>query len=757
VPHFERERESGGVYVHLTKKDGLSDNVIMSIKEDKQGNIFIGTNFGITVLRRNVVSTTLNHQKRGYNNPNPDNPNPNNPNPLKRGYNRDDNNPNPLKRGYNSERDLPKLTIDNLVYEIEIYNSSTGYPVKDVNGGSGNGAMLVDSKGIVWAGTGAEKTALVRMDYNAIARNDKPPVVIIQNLKVNNENICWYAMKAQSSKVKGKNSKEEKKQQEAVAGGSQQLNDSVANDNCMTAQRNDSLAILNEEILTFGRTLSDAERDTMRYKFGALRFDGITRFYPLPENFVLPYKHNNVTFEFAAVELARPYLVKYQYMLEGYDDDWNPVTNKTSASFGNIWEGTYTFKVRALFTGPGCRVAMPGVSGNQWSEPVIYTFRVLPPWWRTWWMYGAYALFLVTGCWLLVKWRMAKLIREKEILEEKVKVRTAELHHANEEITAQRDEIARHRDIVVHQKKEIEDSIQYAKRIQTAVLPDLSKGFTFGKGEIFTDYFVLFKPKDVVSGDFYWAAIVNEWLIITAADCTGHGVPGAFMSMLCVSFLNEIVRKKEVTNAAMVLNNLRSSVIEALRQTGEEGTQKDGMDMSLVAINISTNPQGLAGWSYNAQWAGANNSLWIIRNPDPDPQGHLIKGDALRAGKSAEQGDPSTPLRTSLAGQVIEIRADKMPVAVYIKMDDFTNHELQLETGDRLFLFSDGLPDQFGGEKGKKFLYKRFKELLAQTCPGMSQPIKSMNEQGEQIEMDLANEGNKYEQIDDITVMGIKI
>ncbi len=160
------------------------------------------------------------------------------------------------------------------------------------------------------------------------------------------------------------------------------------------------------------------------------------------------------------------------------------------------------------------------------------------------------------------------------------------------------------------------------------------------------------------------------------------------MSMLGVSFLNEIVRKKEVTNVATVLNNLRSSIIEALKQTGEQGEQKDGMDMSIVAINTKSN---------QCQWAGANNPLWIIRNT------------ALK--KENE----------NIADIVEVIKPNKMPVAVHVFMDEFTNHDIQLNKGDRLYLFSDGYPDQFGGPDGKKFKSKAFKKLIAEIdikdCP----------------------------------------
>ena len=623
--------------------------------------------------------------------------------------------------------------------------------------------------------------------------------------------------------------------------------DTLALSHFHTFTLSDSLALINEEILTFGRTLSEAELDTMRQKFGGIQFDGITRFYPLPENLVLPYKHNNITFEFAAIEPARPYMVKYQYILEGYDKDWSPVTNKTSAGFGNIYEGTYTFKLKA------CN------PDGVWSKPITYIFKVLPPWWRTWWMYAVYVLFLVSCSWFLVKWRERKLIREKTILEEKVKVRTAELQQANEEITAQKDEIITQRDQLetsnlkletlnfeleklsivasetensviicdkdgvlewvnrgferlygltleqftakhgktiyqtssnpdfkevvneavknnrsitynsqftketgktlwlqttltpifyedgnlkklvaidsditkikeaeeeIHkQKKHIEeihkdvtDSINYAKRIQTAILPER----TLLK-EHFTDHFILFKPRNVVSGDFYWWAEVTNQLVITVADCTGHGVPGAFMSMLGISFLREIVRKEYMTEPSRILHKLRKEIINALKQKNIESEQKDGMDISLCSINTDT---------LEMQWAGANNPLYIIRsNPD------LTTFEKL--------------------SNLEEIKPDRMPIGIYDRMDKFTTHEIKLNKGDIIYLTGDGYKDQIGGPNNKKFMSKRLKELLLEIS------AKPMEEQHEILNNTINDWMNsyevKYEQTDDITVMGIKI
>ncbi|OFX62362.1 MAG: hypothetical protein A2046_03230 [Bacteroidetes bacterium GWA2_30_7] len=380
-----------------------------------------------------------------------------------------------------------------------------------------------------------------------------------------------------------------------------------------------------------------------------------------------------------------------------------------------------------------------------------------------------------------------------------------EITQQKEEISTQRDEIESQRDLVTLQKnrieeihKEVTDSINYAKRIQTAMLPSfesekargsesekvglgesenlhtvapshlstvsLSHGHTFS-------LFVLFRPKDIVSGDFYWATQLTTMghdplLVVAVADCTGHGVPGAFMSMLGISFLNEIVRRKEVTQANQVLNQLRVEIINALQQKGassasankETGEQnistssthrtssylsvKDGMDISLVVIKTQVprlKPQTPSSEQtsdvFEVQWSGANNPLWIIRNTNN------------LTGLSSEKEMPPFQKVASLE----EVKPDKMPIAIYEKMENFTNHEIILQKGDIIYLMSDGFQDQFGGTNGKKFKSKQLKQLLLDNCR------KSMSEQKEILESSLENWIGKAEQIDDITILGIKI
>ncbi|MFH2142949.1 MAG: tetratricopeptide repeat protein [Bacteroidota bacterium] len=313
--------------------------------------------------------------------------------------------------------------------------------------------------------------------------------------------------------------------------------------------------------------------------------------------------------------------------------------------------------------------------------------------------------------------------RQKKKANVTLALQNDKIRHQNEEITSQRDKLSEQKQVLEEQKTEIEDSINYALRIQQAVLP--ADDYT---GNILDDHFIFFRPKYIVSGDFYWAVRIENFLIVTVADCTGHGVPGAFMSMLGVSFLNEIVRKNELTKASEVLDHLRESIIDALKQKGLEGEQKDGMDISLCVINTNT---------LELQYAGANNPLYIIRKKAID---------------NFNTGDDYLSL-------IEEIKPDKMPVAIYFNMHPFTNHCFQMEKEDRIYMFSDGYPDQFGGEKGKKFMYKSFKRLLGESS---SLPMKQQfniinNTFNDWTAASRQTGGHVYEQIDDITVFGMII
>jgi len=249
--------------------------------------------------------------------------------------------------------------------------------------------------------------------------------------------------------------------------------------------------------------------------------------------------------------------------------------------------------------------------------------------------------------------------------------------------------------------KDILDSINYARRIQQAILPtdeQISKAFP--------SCFILYQPKDVVSGDFFWSSTKGDKHFIAAVDCTGHGVPGAFMSMIGSALLNEIVNEKNISAPAAILEALREGVIKALKQTGAEGENKDGMDISICVLEGN-----------KLSFAAANNPLWVISN-----------------------------------GLLKETKGDKQPIGIYSGMPKpFTDHTLQMNKGDSVFLFTDGYADQFGGPRGKKFKYKKLQELL------VSISDRSMEEQKNILHSTIESWRGELEQVDDILIVGIRI
>jgi ligand-binding sensor domain-containing protein/signal transduction histidine kinase len=272
---------------NFTTAQGLADDMVYASMEDKKGNIFIGTNLGYTVIPAAFSS-------------------------------------------------LPFSQVGN---KLEYYNRPNGYPVKDLN----SNAMYCDSLGVMWGGTSA---ALIRFDYNSLQKSSVQPALILQRVKVNGENVCWFDLQSHGKLNNGE----------------------------------DSAKAMFQESMAYGKMLPQPDRDSVEKRFGNIEFDSISGFNLIPYGLELPHYNNQVTIEFNAVETSKPQQVEYQYILEGYDKDWSPATRNTSATFGNMYEGTYTFKVKErLANGP-------------WSEPVTYTFKVLPPWYRTWWAYSLYVI-----------------------------------------------------------------------------------------------------------------------------------------------------------------------------------------------------------------------------------------------------------------------------------------------------------------------------------------------------------------------------
>ena len=427
--------------------------------------------------------------------------------------------------------------------------------------------------------------------------------------------------------------------------------------------------------------------------------DSIRPWDNLPLNLELPFSKNHLTFYFSALSFKNPDKINYSYILDGLDDEWSPLAKDNKVTFSGLSFGNYTFKVKAQ-----------NADGIWTKEPATYQFTILPPWYRTYWFYIICVLFVVISFYIYIKIRERKLKIEKAILEQKVKERTAEVVKQKEEIE--------------EKNKEITDSINYASRIQSAILP-----LDEQRQKFLPNSFILFKPKDIVSGDFYWISEKSGSILFTAADCTGHGVPGAFMSMIGSALLNEVVNKNGVTRPGEVLNEVRNGIILSLKQTGEEGKQKDGMDMSLCSWRKEKNI---------LEYAGANNSLFLIRKT----------GTPL----TTIQQDKIDPNIENNDYSLFEIKASKQPVGYYTGSNmPFENNILNVLEGDTVYSFSDGYPDQFGGPNGKKFKYKSFKKLI------LSFQDEPLNKQKEILDNTIEEWKGDEEQVDDICIIGVRL
>ncbi len=399
-------RFDGKTFTNYNADNGLADDVVFRIAEDLQGNLWFGTEDGLSYL------SFANLKKLST--PSGEITSPTSAAQIFKTFTISDGLPDnnilqvaampngKIAIGTNlgvALFDGPENSSEefNGIKNLEIFNTVTGYPVKDLT--DGQDALFVDIKGILWAGTGSDKTALVRFDYAALLKNQELPELTIQQLRINEEPISWYSL------AHGK-----------TVDSTDYSGNYFSN---------------NDELRTFGKVLSPADRKAMIQKFEKVEFEGIAKFYPVPKNLVLPYRHNHINLDYATNELAKPYLIEYQYMLEGYDEEWSPILKKTSATFGNIQEGDYTFKVKARFTGPSVGKA------GEWTEPISYNFSVLPPWYRTWWAYLTYGLVFLSLFYPAHRYQRRMVIKaEQEKAKERELAQAKEIEKAYTELKA---------------------------------------------------------------------------------------------------------------------------------------------------------------------------------------------------------------------------------------------------------------------------------------------------------------------------------
>jgi serine phosphatase RsbU (regulator of sigma subunit) len=379
---------------------------------------------------------------------------------------------------------------------------------------------------------------------------------------------------------------------------------------------------------------------------------------------------NEITFNIIAPAYLKENLTQYQYLIDKIMTDWSAWSTRTSYNKLIPKSGNYTLSIRAK-----------DLWGNV-GESVSVKFTVKAPFTETPVFYITSIFTALLVIFLIVRFREKQLQEKNRILEQKVRERTAEIEA---------------------QKGEITSSIEYASRIQMAMLPmtDLFRDY-------FSEFFIIFKPRDIVSGDFYWIGEDENDIFLTVADCTGHGVPGAFMSTLGISVLNEIITHNSNLQANTVLNLLREKIKTSLHQTGKEGEAADGMDISLCVFRKDRK---------RIQFSGAYNPLYIING-----------------------------------GEFKEYKADRMPIGIHYGHEpSFTNYEINVKKGDVIYILSDGFIDQFGGPDCTKYKKANLKKLLSEIY------YKPMEDQKKIIEIEFEKWKGKADQVDDITIIGVRI
>ena len=405
----------------------------------------------------------------------------------------------------------------------------------------------------------------------------------------------------------------------------------------------------------------------------------------LPSNLELPYSKNHLTFDFVGVSLTIPDKVKYRFYLKGLDNIWSPPTSTPEAVYSNIPPGEYTFMV------------MSANNDGIWNkQPVKFHFIINPPFWKTWWFIMFGIIGVVGGLYTYLRRRENRILQQQKILEEMVTERTRQLKEKKKEVELQNEEIAK-------KNKDITGSIYYAQRIQEAVLPDRDNLI-----ELIPESFIFFKPRDIVSGDFYWFKQESDKVFIAAVDCTGHGVPGAFMSMVANQLLSRIIIDDGVHDPGKVLRLLHSGVVGALESPDRDVIALGGLDMVLCSFDL----QGM-----HVDYACGSRPLLRIR----DGKSELFKGE-------------------------------KYPVGMILDKERyFTTHSLEVQPGDKFYIYSDGYTDQFGGPNYDKFMTGKFISLLE----GFHNV--SMEEQKKTLE-NLMEEwiGNKR-QVDDMLIIGVGV
>ncbi len=631
-----------------TVKDGLPNNEVFSIDGDKDGNVWLATNNGVSKF--NIHTQTF----ENFNS----------------------------KNGLGSDKvfTIFKDSKENLWFgclagDLTMYNGKDfkRFSEKDGYDNQFTTCITEDAAGNIWFGS-FEK-GIYKFDGKTFknytvregATSNQSFMMVCDNMNNlwvgNNQGIDKFSLKDETFKHYGK--------QDGFLGVE-------INPNAVYKDKAGNLWF--GSIIGIVQYVSKSEKNNsvepvLQLRNPKLFYNEVT----IPADHKFGYSQNHFTFEFVGASLTNPKRVTYQFKLEGYDQDWSRPQKQNSYTYSNLPPGNYTFKVKSAN------------NDGVWNkEPATFSFTITPPFWKTWWFWSIVGLIVVSLTYVYVQYRERKLREANQILEQKVLQRTEELRKEKE--------------IVERQHENIKDSIEYAQRIQEAVFVPMET-----IRQALPDFFILFQPKDVVSGDFYWEHKQNGKIVFAIADCTGHGVPGAFMSIIGYNMLNNIVKDKGVTQPSVILDELSMAITDTLNPNADGRKVKDGMDIAICMYNPLTR---------TLEYAGAHNAMYHVRK-----------------------------------GELKEYKSDKQPIGKTLMHDaafKFTNHSIAIETGDVVYLFTDGYCDAIGGPKRTKFFYPPFRKLLAEIY---SNPL---DKQRETLSKTINDWLGGREQVDDIAVMGVR-
>ena len=686
-----QEKDGIGTFTYLDRRNGLPEELVTALYVDGEHNLYIGTEKRGLYLKKAGSSRIV---------------------PLLVSRNSLENNVHAI----DGDGELLYVATNNGVYSLNPYSgernlwtTANGLPHNKIND------LLVASDGVVWIATLTPGLISVNSDKQFLISGK--PKIEFKTLVEGKDGVIWagsdrgvfqFDLNKDTLKHFGTEKGLKSDYTYAIASdprgniwAGHRMGMSAINENRETVRvfgresgfnsdiRNNAVDLTSGGQMLIGSSggviqydVYQAREDTMapRLSIKAIDISGVA--YEPDEAIKLKYGKYRVRIDFVGINFNNPEQVSYQFMLENFDEDWSQVSDLSYAFYGRVEDGDYTFKVRAC-----------DGNGNCSTEPLSFDLSVKIPIWKAWWFVVSIVALVLTIIFVVFKIRERNQKAIQEYLQRQLDERTREVVQQKEEIEVK--------------NRDITDSLNYAQRIQASILPPIKK-----LHDTFSGSFVFYQPRDIVSGDFYWYEQVDpNRFIVVCADSTGHGVPGAFMSMIGTTLIKDICLRAGITKPSQVLTTLDNEVREALNQNVETSGSNDGMDIIVAEVDMRTNK--------------------IIISSAMRPVIIYSGGEQIYVKGS----------RSSIGGQLDEDRVEK----------DFIDQEFQLKKGDIVYMFSDGYPDQFGGPLGRKFKMVRLKNLLRDIHD------KPMDEQYNYIKSNFFLWKEDLEQVDDVLFMGIRI